>query len=91
MKCGKAVGNSIKLLLLLVLFTVRCRAAFFDCILTFAEHSSHNPAFLSLVNCLIVLCTTIMQSTIQPASSLEYERGVANHLAAVFDVLSMSR
>jgi len=91
MKCGKAVGNSIKLLLLLVLFTARCRAAVFDHILTFAEHSSHNSAFLSPVNCVIVLCSTFMWSTIQPASSLEYERGVASHLVAVFDVLSMSR
>lgn len=67
-------------------------AAFFDHILTFTEHSSHNSAFLSLVNCFIVLgCTTIMWSTFQPASSLEYKRGVANRLAAVFDILSMSR
>ena len=32
-----------------------------------------------------------MWSTFQHASALEYERGVANHLAAIFDVLSMSR
>lgn len=90
MKCGKAVGNSIKLLLLLVLFTVHCRAAFFDHILTFTEHSSHKSAILSVVNCLTVLCSTIMWSTLQLASVLEYKTGVANRLAAIFDVLRMS-
>ena len=59
MKCGKAVGNSIKLLLLLVLFTVCCRAAFVNRVLTFTEHLSHKSAFLSsfaLLFCALPLC-----------------------------------
>jgi hypothetical protein len=91
MNGGKAVGNSIKLLLLLVLFTVCCRAAFFDHTLTFTKHSSHKSAFLSVVSCLIVLCSAIMWATLQCPCALEYKTGVASHLAAIFDVLRVSR
>jgi hypothetical protein len=80
MKYGKTVGNSVKLLLLHVTFTVHCRAAFFYHTLTFTNLSSHTSAFLSVVNCLIVLCSAIVWSTVKCASAVEYEMLVANRL-----------